>query len=239
MTVDYEAYYRPQPGVDGERSARWRQLSAIGKADHVWNLLARANLPLPASILEVGCGDGAVLAELGRRGAGRELVGLEVSASAAALARAHPEIDRVLTFDGATLPFADGAFELVVATHVLEHVRDPAALVVEMRRVSSRIVFVEVPLEDNLAARRPAAVARSRAVGHVQRFSRRDVRRLLAGAGCRVACDVCDPLPRSVRTFTDGQLRGTAKWAVRSMLAALPGAGPRLMTVHYAALATV
>ncbi|MGA9859648.1 MAG: class I SAM-dependent methyltransferase [Solirubrobacteraceae bacterium] len=237
--IDYDAYYRDQPGVDGERSSRWRELSAIGKADHVTQLLARAGRRAPGAVLEVGCGDGAVLAELGRRGLGPDLVGVEVSSSAAELAASRPEIDRVQTFDGVRLPFADASFELVLATHVLEHVEDPLGLLREMRRVASALVFVEVPLETNLAAQRPAAIARSVAAGHVQRFRRADVRQLLTQSGLTLAGEISDPLPRAVRTFTDGEVRGTLKWAVRSLLALSPAVGERLMTVHYAALGAI
>lgn len=235
--TDYEAYYQPRPGVDGARAQRWRELSAELKVDHILRLLERADLPRsPAEVLEVGCGDGAVLAELRGHMPAAELVGVEVSGTAADLARAQPQVSRALVFDGATLPFADASFGLVFATHVLEHVTDPLGLLREMRRVTQGPVVVEVPLERNLAARRPAAVARSAAAGHVQRFERGDVRRLLTAAGLVPIGDLSDPLPRWVRTFHDGRLRGTAKWAVRSALAGAPG-GERLMTVHYAALA--
>ena len=237
--IDYDAYYRAQPGVDGDRSARWRELSAIGKADHVTKLLRGAGNARPRTVLEVGCGDGAVLAELGRRGLGPELVGLEVSASAAELAGNRPEIRRVETFDGDRLPFEDAAFEFVFATHVLEHVEDPLGLLREMRRVATGFVFVEVPLERNLAAQRPAAVARSEAVGHVQRYARTDIRRMLSESRLSLTGEISDPLPRSVRTFTDGQLRGTLKWGLRSLLALHPAVGERVMTVHYAALGRV
>ncbi len=167
------------------------------------------------------------------------LVGAEISRSAADLARARSEIAEVHTFDpGQPLPFGDGAFPLVVATHVLEHVDDPPGVVRELARVSAGLVCVEVPLEANVAARRRQAVARSVAAGHVQRFSRHDLRDLIAAAGLSRAADLVDPLPRSVRVFQDGPVLGSAKWAIRALLALPPGLGERVMTVHYAALAS-
>jgi SAM-dependent methyltransferase len=237
--VDYEAYYRSRPGVDGDRAARWRQLSAVIKADHIGALMRRSDHEPPAAILEVGCGDGAVLSAMRRHAPRARLVGAEVSRTAADLARRRPEIAAVHTFDaGAPLPFADGEFPLVFATHVLEHVDDPLGSLRELARVSSALVCVEVPLEANVAARRDQAVARSRAAGHVQRFSRADMRALIADAGLSRLADLVDPLPRSVRVFQDGPALGTAKWAVRALLALPPGLGERLMTVHYAALAS-
>lgn len=42
------------------------------------------------------------------------------------------------------MPFADGAFDFVICSHVLEHVPDPAAVVAEMTRVA-RAGYIEVP----------------------------------------------------------------------------------------------
>ena len=53
-------------GADAERLGAWRALGARAKADHVTALCARAGLR-PRSALEVGCGDGALLAELRER----------------------------------------------------------------------------------------------------------------------------------------------------------------------------
>jgi SAM-dependent methyltransferase len=235
----YEDCYTP--GVDGEHYRRWRELGAEGKADHVVDLFAGAGLPAPATVAEVGCGDGAVLAQLARRGVGDTHVGYEISASGVALAADRPEIDAAHVFDGAHLPVPDGAYDLVFATHVLEHVPDPAPLAAELLRVG-RAVVIEVPLEANASARRPAARAASEGVGHLHRFDRRAVRALVTGAGGRVRGELADPLPRAVHVFgaetAAARAKGTAKWAVRAGLAALPGVGERLFTLHYAVIAT-
>jgi SAM-dependent methyltransferase len=239
MTFDYESYYqpkRPERGWDGERSSRWIQLNAVVKADHVVRLLRRADAGAERlSVLEVGCGDGQVLTELARLGFGPELVGVEVSETAARIARDRGEITRVVTFDGARLPFPDCSFPLVVATHVLEHVMDPLSLLEEMRRVATSFVVIEVPLEDNLAARRPRAVALSRQVGHIQRFSKSNIKQLISEAGLTRVSELTDPLPRKLRAFHDGRVLGTTKWAIRSALMLFPN-GEQLLTVHYAAL---
>jgi SAM-dependent methyltransferase len=221
-----EAY--SHSGPEGERWARWRALSARGKADHVMTL----HPGLPDAVCEVGCGDGALLAELAGRGYGREHVGYEVSPEAAAIAGARAEL-RVAAFDGERLPEADGAFGLGILSHVLEHVPDPVALLRETARVCREVV-VEVPLEDNLSARRPAKVAEAQRIGHLQRFARADVHRIAAGAGLRVAAELSDALPLEVHRFHGG---GRSKWAVRAAtLRAAPPLARRLFTVHHAAL---
>jgi SAM-dependent methyltransferase len=234
----YEQCYTP--GVDGEKYRRWRHLGAVGKADHVVELVARAGLPAPATIAEVGCGDGAVLTELGLRGFGRERVGYEISASGVKLTAEREEVAAAHVFDGEHLPVADGAYDLVFATHVLEHVPDPAPLTRELLR-AGRAVIIEVPLEANVSARRPAARAASEGVGHLHRFDRRAIRRLVTGAGWTVAAELVDPLPRAVHLFDaqDGAARakGHAKWALRAAAAGVPALGERLVTLHFALLA--
>jgi SAM-dependent methyltransferase len=46
------------------------------------------------------------------------------------------------------LPFEDGAFDFVLASHVLEHVPDPIAALEEWARVATRYVFVVLPQRD-------------------------------------------------------------------------------------------
>jgi len=215
-------------GAEAEKWARWRALSARGKADHVVALHPAS----PAVVCEVGCGDGALLAELAGRGYGREHVGYEVSPEAARIAAQRAEL-RVSSFDGERLPEADGAFDLGVLSHVLEHVPDPVALLRETARVCREVV-VEVPLEDNLSARRPAKVAEAQRIGHIQRFARADVHRIAADAGLRVQRELSDALPLEVHRFHGG---GRAKWAVRAgTLRVAPPVARRLFTVHHTAL---
>jgi SAM-dependent methyltransferase len=234
----YEQCYTP--GVDGDRYRRWRELGAEGKADHVMELVSRAGLATPRTVCEVGCGDGAVLSVLGQRGFGGSRVGYEISASGVKLTAERAEVDDAWVFDGEHLPVADDAFDLVFATHVLEHVPDPAPLTREMLR-AGRAVVIEVPLEANLSAHRPAARAASEGVGHLHRFHRRAIRGLVADCGGRVAAELVDPLPRAVHTFgaetPKARAKGTAKWALRASAATVPALGERLITLHFAILA--
>jgi SAM-dependent methyltransferase len=59
--------------------------------------------------------------------------------------RAAAKINRPLfAADAADMPFADGVFDYVVCSHVLEHVTDPAAVIAEITRVG-RAGYIEVP----------------------------------------------------------------------------------------------
>jgi SAM-dependent methyltransferase len=219
------------------RYSRWRALGAVGKAEHVIELCARAGLA-PASTLEIGCGDGALLGELRRRGLGGRLHGAEISAAAVAIARESGEIDSVVLYDGAHLPAADGAYDLGILSHVLEHVVEPAALLREAARVCAAVA-VEVPLEANVSARRRSKRAGAAEIGHVQRLDRAAARALVAQAGLSVAQELEDPLPlRAALFFAAGPARraaAAAKWALRRTLhAAVPPLARRAFTIHYA-----
>lgn len=84
--------------------------------------------------LDLGCGDGhfsGLLAE-----AVNTVIGADVAEAALTRARRrHPALHFVrVPFDGA-LPFGDGAFELVWASEVIEHVADTGRWLSEVRRV--------------------------------------------------------------------------------------------------------
>jgi len=232
-----EAYTRDS--AEAERYSRWRALGALGKADHVTALCARAGI-VPAATLEVGCGDGALLCELHARGFGGRLAGVEITEAAVQIAAGRSEIDSVALYDGSRLDQPDGSYELGILSHVLEHVRDPAALLGEVARVCGAVV-VEVPLEANLSAARASKREHAGEVGHLQRLDRRTMRDLVDRAGLGVAQELEDPLPLSVHRFfastRPARIRATAKWALRAGTHGIaPGLSRRLFTVHYACL---
>jgi SAM-dependent methyltransferase len=242
LAAFYEAGYSLPDRAEAERLGRWRALGARSKGAHVAALCERAGVR-PRSLVEIGCGDGSLLGELSARGVAPALEGFELSAPAAELARARdiPGAGRIEAYDGARVPAADGAYDLAVLSHVLEHVREPASLLAEAARVATWVV-AEVPLEANRSAARPAKRAEAARIGHLQAFARDDVRALIAGAGLRLAAELTDPLPFAHHAFfADGgaaRARAGAKAAVRrAAWRAAPRRAERLFTVHYACLA--
>jgi SAM-dependent methyltransferase len=239
---DLVAFYDKAYAHEGEQAqlyARWRALGAKGKAEHVVKLCARADIH-PASTLEVGCGDGALLSELRTREFGGKLHGVEITEAAVRIASKRPEIASVELYDGTHLRTPTGTYELGILSHVLEHVPDPAALLAEVARACKAVV-AEVPLEDNLSAKRAGKREHADEVGHLQRLSRASMRATVARAGLVLAGELEDPLPLAVHCFfadtPAAKAAALGKWGVRRGLHRVaPGVARQLYTVHYACL---
>lgn len=91
-------------------------------------------------VLDVGCGHGHVLHELRQQLPAARLAGVDLVE--APLHAAEFEYRRG---QARQLPFADGEFGVVLCTHVLEHVKDPAAVVRELLRVARDKLIVVLP----------------------------------------------------------------------------------------------
>jgi ubiquinone/menaquinone biosynthesis C-methylase UbiE len=111
------------------RSHRWR--TAENSAAYLLPEL-RAGM----SLLDVGCGPGTITADLARRVAPGEVVGLDRDAGVLAEAAAANLANlRFATGDVYALPFADRSFDVVHAHQVLQHLTTPSDALVEMGRV--------------------------------------------------------------------------------------------------------
>ncbi len=112
---------------------------------HLYRLAVRAR---PATILEVGCGEGFLSAYLKSRMPGMRLHGLDINENAIGFARDHfGHLAQFSTGSIYELPFGAGSFDLVLCSQVLEHLEDPEAAVAELKRVSSAHLLISVPAE--------------------------------------------------------------------------------------------
>lgn len=86
-------------------------------------------VPDGARVLDVGCGDGALAHQLLALRPDLEVRGIDL------FIRPHTWID-VATFDGQTIPFDRGEFDVVMFIDVLHHTDDPMVLLAEAARVA-------------------------------------------------------------------------------------------------------
>lgn len=93
-------------------------------------------VPFGFDLLDIGCGDGRVGAEVARLRPDLTIAGAEI------LPRKDCSIP-VTAFDGRRLPFADGQFGAALIVDVLHHTEDPAVLLREAVRVAREAVVLK------------------------------------------------------------------------------------------------
>lgn len=93
-------------------------------------------IPPGSRVLDVGCGDGQISAGIARRCEGVSVTGIDV------LLRPARHIP-VTEFDGATIPFNNATFDVVMFVDVLHHTSDPAGLLAEAARVTTRHILLK------------------------------------------------------------------------------------------------
>lgn len=99
-----------------------------------WMQVQLRDIASDTKILEVGCGDGSFTRNLAQYSS--RVTAVDISASQIERnARAHPEIKFVQHDVAQPLPFANGSFEVIWCSEVLEHLFDPGFALGEMQRV--------------------------------------------------------------------------------------------------------
>ena len=126
-----------------ERSIHQRRIRVL--ANWITN-----RLPTGASVLDVGCGDGELAAEIQKRRPDLRIRGLEV------LVRGETAIP-VDAYDGCQLPCKDNEFDVVMMVDVLHHSESPQQLMDESARVAGAQIVIKDHYLQGLAAYRTLA----------------------------------------------------------------------------------
>lgn len=228
LTAHYAEYY--------QGTSRWRELSAADKAANIRRNWARIGGPSKTTcptVVDIGCGEGAIAASL--QHFYHAYYGYELSSSAvkAAISRNLPSANFAL-FDGISLPVASQSVDLVVLSHVVEHLEHPRVLLAEARRLG-RHVFVEVPLEYRW---RTPHDFRWTDVGHINLYTPLLIRQLMQSVGLEIVHEQLTNPRRELFTSTKSRTRGSIQWLVREFgMRACPPLASRLFTYHYCLLA--
>jgi SAM-dependent methyltransferase len=163
----------------------WRELGGKYKASNIVELCRSLEVK---KVLEVGAGEGSILKYLNDWNFCEELHALEISRSAVEFIRQRdlPLVKTIQQFDGYTIPFPENAFDLVILSHVIEHVEFPRLLLREIRHVS-RYAIIEIPCDFSLDV--DQHVEHFLSYGHINIFVPTVLRFILKSEGFEVIAD--------------------------------------------------
>lgn len=193
-------------------------------------------------LLDVGAADGPLARLLTARG--WKVTGLEADPVAAAAGAAHCERMIVADLD-AGVPPLEGEFDAIVCADVLEHLRDPAAVLVSVRRAlaSTGEVVISVPNVAHLWVRLSLLLGRfdyaERGIldrTHLRFFTRRTLAALVRESGLRLTRATSTPVP--LYQVVPPRWHGRALAAAHALSARSARVAPRLLAYQFVVGAT-
>jgi 2-polyprenyl-3-methyl-5-hydroxy-6-metoxy-1,4-benzoquinol methylase len=149
---------------------------------------ASVRLTRPASLLDVGCGEGVVTQRMAAV-SGAATVGVDLGSDELLAEWARRSSERVYFRPGSAydLPFDDGSFDCVCALEVLEHLERPRAAIAELARVSRSTLLLSVPREPLWRAAHMLAGRDLRRLGntpgHINHWTSEGFRQLVSEVG--------------------------------------------------------
>lgn len=165
----------------------WRTMAAKYKAQNIVELSKHITFK---NVLEVGSGDGSILHWLSQWGFSDNLNCIEISESGIEMIKSREikGLKDILLFDGYKIPYADNHFDLIICSHVMEHVEHERVLLREIKRVSKHQIF-EVPIDFSLYVDKQ--VDHYLSYGHINIYTPALFRFLLKSEKFKVLKDIC------------------------------------------------
>ena len=175
----------------------WRMLGAKYKAQHIIDVCKGHNFK---KVLEVGAGDGSILKLLAEQDFAPEYHAVEISESGVERIKARniANLKSVQIFDGYHLPFEDNSFDLIILSHVLEHVEHERMLLRELKRVAAYSV-IEVPRDYKAGVDK--RIKHFLAYGHINMYTPTSLRYLLRTEGFEIVTDLTSMIEPEVTKF--------------------------------------
>lgn len=189
----------------------WDTDDSAWKAKLVADLLEEQDLH-PASVAEVGCGAGAVLAALQQRLPTAKLQGWDIAPAAERFWSHHSGIQFTR---GDFLAAQHEAFDLVLLLDVIEHVANPHDFLTRLRPHGAHLVL-HFPLDLSVASvlRETPLLKQRRGVGHIHYFTRGLALELLAECGYVVVAERYGDAHRRPHASLGGKLAGLVRRCV-------------------------
>jgi SAM-dependent methyltransferase len=160
-------------GVYLEENPTWHVEDAAWKADKIAGILGRNGVD-PRLLVEIGCGAGAVIAELAgqqQMGGGVRFRGYDISPQAIALARTRASDRLVFSCEDLLASAPEERPDVLLVIDVFEHVPDYMGFVSKCRDLADYKVY-HIPLEVNVSSALRDNFARTREkLGHLHSFS--------------------------------------------------------------------
>lgn len=215
----YDGFYQ-------QHDEAWRMLGAKYKAQHIIDVCKGHTF---GKVLEVGAGDGSILKLLANQHFAPEYHAVEISESGVAhiLTRDIGNLLSVQLFDGYKLPFADDSIDLIILSHVLEHVEHERILLREIKRVARHCV-IEVPLDYRKDVDK--RIKHFLAYGHINVYTPTSLRYLLGTEGFEIEADLTSMIEPEVTKFNTYVNQKKSKGLIRDLKISLEFAVKNTLT---------
>lgn len=122
--------------------ARSHQSLVFGRRVRVLAKLLSAKVPANSSLLDIGCGDGAISSLIQSAVPSVQIQGIEIAERPACRIPCR-------LFDGLHIPFPDATFDVCMLVDVLHHTNKIRELLAEASRVSRRFLLIKDHLSES------------------------------------------------------------------------------------------
>lgn len=233
MSVSGHLHSHYQGFYAGGKDSEWRRLGAIDKSSNVARTWHSRSDYRPR-VVEIGCGNGAIAARLAELDFFDTYCGFDISESGISHAMSRGIPGAKFAVCGASIPLEDDSADVVIMSHVIEHLEHPRELLKEARRIA-KVLIAEVPLEEN---RGLATDYDWNPVGHINKYSKKTIRQLIQTCQYDVLGQFTTNPSRALAEFKQPGLRSTMKWGTKQLaLRIAPDVARSQFTYHETLLA--
>jgi SAM-dependent methyltransferase len=213
----------------------WREVCAVDKVKNQISFYDLIPTISGMNLLEVGCGEGSIAAELSRNRVFQTYTGIEISRSgiSAAMEKSIKNAEFIY-LEASKIENFEFQSDVTLLCHVVEHLDNPRVLIMKAKEWSEYLL-VEVPLEDN---RRMSEDYDWNPVGHINKFKTATIKHLIQTCGWSIVRTKIYNPSRDARTFHSKGMKAKCVWLIKEVALKLnPRIASKFFTYHYVILA--